>query len=183
MKKIMVIILFLCIFFTGCKEDPEDYSISEINITGIPARIPEFKNESVLKNIYKVYLNASDSQSENDPPVAKGVKQITADMIRVGETYTVTINLQNPNPSNIKNPNLDTGSWSGTAKYFSVVLSPQDVTGGVNTIWVKAGLTLDKEKKNCDWNSLMDLRILPGYSSKINALYKDIVCEDPTIKK
>jgi len=191
MKKIMAIFLFLFIFFTGCKEEPEDYSISEITITGIPAQIPVFGNDSVLNDTFKVYLNASNSQSENDLPVAKGLVKVTEAMKQADGTYTVTIKLQKPNPADNKDPNLDTDPWSGTANYFSVVISPKDVSAGAETIWVKAGLTLDKGKENSVWDStvFMDFRESMrknpednmGFAIKTKALYNEIVCRDPDI--
>jgi len=177
MKKIIAVILFSSVFFIGCKDDQEeeDYAIGEITITGIPSRIPVFENESSLNNTYKVYLNASDSMSETDPPVAKGVRKISDAIKQANGTYTVTVNLQNPNPP-------DTGPWAGTARYFSVMISPDDLSEyDEEAIWVKAGTTLDKGKASCDWNGLMDFRILPGFAQKTYALYRDIVREDPEI--
>jgi hypothetical protein len=194
MFTVFIFALFMCVFFTACEDskEEEDYSIGEITITGIPAQIPVMGDEGVLNDTYKVYLNASNSQSENDAPAAKGVREISPDMKKEdGGTYTVTINIQNPNPPDKEDPNLDTGPWYGTARYFSVVISPQDVTGGVKTIWARAGTTLDKGKKSCDWNSLMNFRELikndpedkMEFAKKANALYTDIVRKDPDITK
>ena len=193
MFTVFIFALLMCVFFAACEDskEEEDYSIGEITITGIPVQIPVMGDEGVLNDTYKVYLNASNSMSEKDRPAAKGVKEITPDMKKQdGGTYTVTISLQNPNPLEDENPNLDTGPWFGTARYFSVVISPQDVTGGgVNTIWAKAGYTLDKGKKNIAWDSLMDFRNLMsgtdplGFAKKSNALFTDIVCKDPDIEK
>ena len=177
MKKIIAVILFAFAFFIGCKDDSEeDVSIGTITITGIPAKI--LVNGSNPKDTYKVYLNASDSQSENDLPVAKGVAKTDPDRKQANGTYIVIINLQNPNPPGDKNPNLYTGPWSGTARYFAVVISPQTVHG-VDTISAKAGFTLNKGKAVCNWDSLIDLRT--AYPEKINALYRDIVSEDDEI--
>jgi len=191
MKKMMAFTLFLCVFFAACDDGKEeDYSISEITITGIPKKIPVFNNDNDLNDTYKVYLNASNTQSENDPPVAKGVAKIS-DGTLSGDKYTVTIKLQKPNPADNKDPTLDTGSWSGTANYFSVVISPQDVSAGVETIWAKAGLTLNNGKKNSAWDSLMDFRIFmkadpkdkQGFVKKTKALFDEIVCKDKDITK
>ena len=188
MKKIMAITLFLCVFFIGCEEEPEDKSIGQIIITGIPAKIPVYDNESVENETYRVYLNASNSQDPDKPSAAKGLAEVTPAMKQPNGTYTVTIQLQNPNPD----PNYASGSWSGTANYFSIVISPKDVTTDKeNAIWAKASINpLDKGMANCDWNSIpMDFRVLlksdPEDKLKINeklmAMYNNIVCKDSTI--
>ncbi|MDR2576360.1 MAG: hypothetical protein LBC52_07970 [Treponema sp.] len=184
--------LFFCVFFTGCDDNDqeEDYSIGEITIYNIPENIPVFDNEEVTAPVFKIYLNASNSQSENDPPAAKGVAEASKGT-RANDKYSVTIQLQKPNPKDEPDPNFITAPWSGTASYFSVVISPYDVTNGVNTIWAKAGTTLNKGKKSCDWESLMDFRALiksdpedkMEFAKKTNALFTDIVCKDPDIKK
>jgi len=194
MKKIMAITLSFCVFFAACEDSQEeDYSISEITIYNIPEEIPVFGGDTDSVPAFKIYLNASNSQSETDPPAAKAVAKVTEGKLENGK-YTVTIQLQKPNPPDKEDPNLDTGSWSGTASYFSITISPQDVSAhGVNAIWVKAGTTLNKGKKSCDWNSrsLMDFRELikndpedrMGFAKKATALFTDIVCKDPDIIK
>ena len=192
MKKIIAVILFSFILFIGCKDDQEeeDDSVGQITITGIPDEIPVMNNESNKRPVFKVYLNASNSKSEYVHPVAKGVKEITSNMKPVNRKYTVTINLQNANPKDDKDPNKNTGPWFGTARYFSVMISPNDVSnGGVNTIWVRAGTTLDKGMAICDWEDLQDFRKFikedPNdeleYGKKAAALFNDIVCADPDI--
>jgi len=190
MKKIMAITLFFCVFFAACDDSKEeDYSIGEITITGIPAKIPVLGNEDIKYDTYKVYLNASNSQSENDTPAAKGVKVIAPVMRQADGTYTVTINLQKPNPPDNQDPNLNTGPWSGTANYFSVMLSPDTITpDGSNALWVKGGMTLNKGKVRYDWNTpgFMDFRdpvfsAAMDFPKKTEALFKDIVLKDPEI--
>jgi hypothetical protein len=189
--QIIAITLLLCVFFAGCDDNTqeEDYSIGEITIYNIPENIPVLGNEAVTAPVFKIYLNASNSQSENDPPTAKGLAEASKGT-RANGKYSVTIKLQKPNPNDEPDPNFVTGPWSGTASYFSVVISPQDVANGVNTIWAKAGTTLNKGKKSCDWDSLMDFRTLMliendpmEFAKKTNALFTDIVCKDPDIKK
>jgi hypothetical protein len=191
--KITAIALFLCVFFAGCDDgnNEEGYSIGEITIYNIPAQIPVFDNEAVSVPAFKIYLNASNTQSENDPPAAKGLAKLSEEGTLADGKYTVTIKLQKPNPSGEEDPNADTGSWSGTANYFSVMISPANITEyGVKAVWVKAGTTLNKGKKNCDWDSLKpDFRTLiredpddkMEFAKKANALYTDIVCKDPDI--
>jgi len=191
MKRIFTITLFLCIFFAACEDSQEeDYSISEITITGIPPKIPVFGNEDVKNDTYKVYLNASNSMNENDPPAAKGAMVLTPVMKQEDGTYTVVITLQKPNPANVPDPNYDTGPWRGTANYFSVMLCPETITADeADAIWVKGGVTLNKGKASYDWyaKGFMDFRD-PGLSEamkfpqKTKALYDDIVYKDPGIK-
>jgi hypothetical protein len=189
---IIIISLIFPLFLASCDEEQEeDLSISQITISNIPAQIAAAVG-SGSNTTFKIYLNASDSQSEDDAPVAKGVAKIS-DGTQINGKYTVTINLQNPNPADEKDPNFDTGSWSGTAKYFSLMISPQTVPAseGWNSVWVKAGTTLNKGKKSLDWNStsLMDFRTLiandpddtSGFLLKLKALFNDIIPEDPEI--
>jgi len=182
------------VFFAGCGDDEqeEDYSISEITITGIPPKIPVFGKEDVEYDTYKVYLNASDSQSENAPPAAKGLRVIAPAMKQADGTYTVTITLQKPNPDPDKepDPNLDTGPWSGTANYFSIMLSPDTITAyEADAIWVKGGLTLNKGKARYDWNTkgFMDFRDptlseAMKFPQKTKALFDAVIFKDPQIK-
>jgi len=177
--------LFLCL---GCEEDDteEDKSIGEITVINIPANIPVFNNETTANAAFKIYLNASDSQSEDDQPVTKGVAKFSASTLKDG-THSVTIKLQNPGAPN-GDPNKDTGSWSGTAKYFSIMICPQSVIeNGINAVWIKGGYTLDKGKKECDWRNLVDFRIKGddsmGLIKKSQALYDSIVPFDNDITK
>jgi len=193
MKKKLAMILFFCAFFAGCDDNAqeEDISIGEITIYNIPENIPVFENDTVTVPAFKIYLNASNSQSEKDPPAAKGVAKVSEGKLENGK-YTVTIQLKKPNPQDELNPNFDTDPWFGTASYFSVVISPQDVAiHGVNAIWAKAGTTLNKGKKSCDWNNLMNFRELikrdpedkMEFAKKTKALFTEIVCKDPDINK
>jgi len=182
MKKIGLLlpVLLFAFIMAGCGDEEEpDYSISEITIYNIPAQIPVDGGSGGSNEIYKVYLNASDYQDENMPSAAKGWAEISDGTISLlNGTYTVKIKLQNPAPKGT-DPTTDTGSWSGTAKNFSVTISPKNVTAGENVIWVKAGLTLDKGKETCDWDKdLMDLRKLSNMTAKIKALFDEIVCQD-----
>ncbi|MDR3019387.1 MAG: hypothetical protein LBU66_00615 [Treponema sp.] len=195
--------LFLILCFTGCNEEElpggDDYNIGKITITGIPAVISVNDNtEADPKETFKVYFNASDSMDEAKPPKAKGLLKIEEKMKQSNGTYTVTINLQKPNPNigdnnnyipNPDNPNHPTGSWSGTANYFSIMISPQDTSEhGVDAIWAIGGYTLNKGKAQIEWNGkgMQDFRnkALPPtlkLDEKTLALYNDIVCKDPEI--
>ena len=189
-------VLACVLFFTGCPEETEDFSIAEITIYNIPESFPVMGNDSISLSAFKVYLSASNSMSENDLPAAKGLARLDA-LTPVGGTYTVTMQLQKPNPdapppANYDDPNLDTGAWKGTARYFSVVICPQDTTGhGVNAIWMKAGTTLDKGKSKLNWNSLMDFREIikndpedkGEFLKKATALFNELIRKDTDITK
>jgi hypothetical protein len=206
--KIMVNLVILCVAlaFAGCGEDDSEnsLSISEITITNIPVDIP-VDNGGGSNQTFKIYLNASDSQDIDQPPAAQGFKKFLKEdgtldggVTRNGNTYTITIPLRKP-IVNLKgkpgydptlDPNNDNGPWSGTAANFSLLLAPQDVSGGLDTIWVKGSTVLDKSKARLDWNStslLMDFRnpnlAHPPLSlpDKAQALLEDVVCRDPDI--
>ena len=179
------IITILCL--SGCPQNAEeDISIGEITIFNIPAEVP-VKGKSTSSPVFKVYLNASDSQSEFDPSVARGLTLISQGTLDSNKnTYTVTIKLIKPNPENNMDPDLKTDPWSGTANYFSVMISPKSVKGeGENAVWIKGGYTLTKGKANCDWDSLINFRetTLPGIPEKASALYRDIILNDSMIEK
>jgi len=176
------------LLFLACEEEPttqeENMSISEITIYNIPANIPVKGNTSVTNEAFKIYLNASNSQDPTVPPVAKGVAKLSAGT-KNGEKYSITIKLQKPNTASDKNPNTDTGSWSGTANYFSIMISPQSVVSdGINAVWMRAGMTLNKGKKECNWETLIDSRTNPLVKpEQIQALYNDIILNDGDIQK
>jgi hypothetical protein len=171
--------------FLGCEEEEpeEDMDISEITITNLPASIP-VADGSGSNTAFKIYLNASNSRKPTDPSVAKGVAKFS-DGTQKGEKYSIKIKLQKPNSGTDKNPNNVTGSWSGTASYFSVMISPQSVAGkGQDAVWIKAGMTLDKGKKECSWDSLIDFRTSTLVDQEqAEALYNDIIGNDPEISK
>ena len=183
----LLVSLSLLLFF-GCEEDEpakeEDKSISEITVYNIPANIPVKGNASVTNEAFKIYLNASNSDKPTDPPVAKGVAKFSTGTQKDGK-YSITIKLQNPNPASDKDPNTDTGSWSGTARYFSIMISPQSVASdGINAVWMRAGMTLNKVKKECNWETLIDSRTNPLVKpEQIQALYSDIILNDTEITR
>jgi hypothetical protein len=191
-KVISILVIGLLLCFTGCQDEPEeDTSISEITIYNIPEKIPVFGDEAVSAFTFKIYLNASNTQEASDPPAAKAVAKISDGVLEDG-TYTITIQLENPNPSDKPDPNEDTGSWSGTARYFSVMISPNDVTAHQeNAIWVQAGTTLNKGKKRMDWKKdFINFRAMMKtdptdemkFADKNKSLFEEIICKDPEIK-
>jgi len=173
--------LSLLLFF-ACEDEPttqeEDMSISEITVYNVPVNIP-VKDKDTVNEAFKIYLNASNSQDPTVPPVAKGVARLSAGTKNDGK-YSIKIKLQKPNTADDKNPNTDTGSWSGTANYFSIMISPQSVASdGINAIWMRAGMTLNKGKKECNWETLIDSRTNPLVKpEQIQALYNDIILND-----
>lgn len=174
-RAVVIGLAVLCL--VACPPEPDDEEslpISVITITNIPTKVSQ-------KDTFKVYLNASNSMSDTDPPAAKGVKKIGQQQ---GSTYTVTIQLQNPNsPQQEDNPNLDTGNWSGTANFFSVVISPKGPTDK-SEIEVRAGLTLDKSKAQISWTDLMKLEsgLDPG-GTRVQALWDRLIDKDSELKE
>jgi len=186
MSKFAAVCLLFALCFAGCGEDkPEgDYSVSAITIHNIPLQIPVRYNETEKNDTFKVYLLASNSMNPDDLPVAKGLVTVTPDMLVDGTSYTVTIDLQKPNAKRGDDPNLPTGPWSGTASFFSIVISPKPADK-VEDIWVKAGMTLNKGKENMDWggSGLLDSRSSGSLITpkQVDALYKEVVSLDPEI--
>ena len=186
---VLSVLLILCV--TACPEPEEDYNIGEITIYNIPANIPVLGKSAIISPTFKVYLNASNSMSADDEPEAKGLALISSGVSNaVSQTYSVTMQLQNPNPPDEPDPNYDTGPWSGTALFFSIMISPQYVTEDEdNIIWVKAGTTLDKGKSRIDWSAsppLINFRNpdLPGtFAGETRSLYEEIILKDDDIIK
>ena len=205
-----VAVCLAILFLAGCLANPDDdISIGEITIRNIPVKIPVKGKEHIEHDTYKVYLNASNSQDADKPPVAQGMAFLSDSMLKDDGTYTVTLTLRKPiinlkpsgdgtpNPYNppghiydpALNPNDDDGPWSGTAYFFTVFISPQFKTeDGVNGIWVKANADgLNKGKKNCDWGiDFLDFRsnVLGEdfFNTRAQAIYDDIVGRDPDIQ-
>ena len=188
MKKSIVFALglLLAICLTGCGGEPEEARpIEQITITRIPIGVPVYDANGEVTTTYptgKVYLNASNSQSENDPPVAMGVVELTPAMM-VGSTYTVTIDLREPVDPPGSDPDDPSAPWNGTARFFSVVISPQDLHGlGAQAIEVRASIGLNHRSEQISWDSFtMNLSKLyddPFYQSKVDTLYIAIVSND-----
>jgi len=200
-KPALPLFALLLLVFTACAPDttpeedtPQASPISKITISGIPASFPlEGSTPSVPLETFKVYLNASNSQSPNVPPAAKGVARVSNATKQIDGTHTVTIQLQNPNPPNITDPNHPTADWSGTATYFSVVLSPKETKKyeenniAVRAIWIKASQYLNEGKSNITWDKglTVDFRkplsIYGNLTPQAEALYRDIVRADKDI--
>lgn len=193
-KMLIFVIVGIVFFLAGCAEEPEDYSVGKITIINIPADIAMDGNSSATSPAFRVYLNASNSMSPDDPPATKGVAHLgdencaNCSSVKTGSTWTVTMQLlkPNPDPQTDNDPSLDTGSWSGTANYFSIMISPENLNGnGVDAVWAKGSYTLNKGKAQIDWNKLMDFRDPAladmGLGIKTLALYNDIILNDPDI--
>ena len=196
MKKRVFVFLTVCLFlafcFAGCGNDNEpedDLSIGSITITNIPEKIlVKGSNLGIYNDTFKVYINASDSQSPEDPSVAKGLVLIsdTSKVKKENGTYTVTMDLKKPNEKSGEDPNLETAPWSGTSLFYSVFITPQNTTQHEkDAIWVKGGFTLDKGSPSVDWEKLTDLRkTQAGFdmSAQVKAIYDLIICNDPDIQ-
>jgi len=205
---IAVSLIILC--FAGCPADSDgDMSIGEITIYNIPADIPVMGKADVSHPTYKIYLNASDTQDDDKPPKAQAMALVSPAMLAADGTYSVTLQLRKPK-INLKNrpdgspspynppgwiydpdldPNLDDGPWSGTANFFSVMIFPEYKTAdGDNVLWPRGNANgLNKGRKRCNWESLLDFRgeFREGMEldKKTKALYEDLICRDPQIKE
>ena len=196
--KIMAICLVI-LLFAGCIPDVEEnISISEITISDIPAKIPVNKKpgEPPAKT-FMVYVNASDSQEENyNLERAFGRMMLTDDMLQDDGTYTVTLQLFKPDRSDDSVPYFINGivPFYGTAKYFSIMISPKDVSVyKQDSIWLMGSSNpLNIEKSNISWDKsgllnfrnaspAMDLAF--GFSIKIKQLYEGTIVKDPEIFK
>jgi hypothetical protein len=186
--------LVLILVFANCGEEPEDdKSIGEVTITNIPLKIDIFDEPSAeSRDTFKVYLLASNYMNPDKLPEAKGLTKIsnTKLVTETNGSYTVKIKLEKPNPLNKTDPNIYIGPWSGTANFFSVVITPQDTTPyDEDAIMVKADFNLNKGKKTMNWNKLsQDFRAgMEGkdpldFKGKTAALFTDVIAIDPEIK-
>jgi len=182
----------LALVCAACAPDPEPEvpPISQITITNIPAKFPLEGEDENKQETFTVYLNASNSTDHTKPPVAKGWMDISKATEQGTDMYTVTIQLQNPNPADDKDPTKDTGNWTGVASYFSIVLSPkspEDHKGdddlAVKAIWIKGGLDLNGNNSTVSWAKLLNafreyIPIAGDTTDQGKALYKDIVKAD-----
>ena len=193
------------LLLAGCSDEAkeEDLNISEITIYNIPATIP-VAGSSIENELFKVYLMASNDTDAEKPPAAQGIIKVDSNMLQANGTYRVTIPLRKPiinlkpYPDGTKNPNnpddheydpnldanLDDGPWRGTAKFFSVIISPQDVRDGVNTIWVRGStLPMNSARANVNWNTLVDFRNPPAFmadrvAGRAESLFDDVLVRD-----
>jgi len=200
---LVAVIVFFCFF--GCEKPSDDdlFSISSITVYNIPATIPVRGNSAApVADTYKVYFFASDEMTNKFPPKAKAAVKVTSSMLQSNGTYTVNIPLGNPSPyfkgdpeyltdEYGPNPNLDFGSWSGTAKFYSLAISPDNtLVFEENAIWMRGGYDLNTEVKNLDWNSTLNFRVtVPGtppgsnldFALRTKEFFNDIICFDPDI--
>jgi len=185
------IILFL-LFCFGCKDETtkqEDLPIGEITVYNLPENIQVYnsatnKYTDTTNDAFKIYFYVSDEQSESAPSVAKGLAKLSEKGKLENGKWSVTITLQKPNTPEEKDPNKNTGSWSGTANYFSVIICPKNTaTDKQDAIYMRGGFTLDKSKEDCDWENLIDLRKMKDdtYFDKIKAFYDDVIVNDSDI--
>ena len=195
----------IILYFTGCEKPAEEdlFSISNITVYNIPAKIPvKGNNAAPAADTFKVYFFASDEMTNKFPPKAKAALKVTSAMLQSDDTYTVNLQLGKPSPyfkgdpeyktdEYGPNPNLDFGSWSGTAKFFSLAISPSDtVEFEEDAIWMRGGYDLNTELKNLDWSSTLNFRVtvpgtVPGsnldFALRTKEFFNDIVCFDPDV--
>ena len=214
MKKNQIIRLFpffvaciFIIFFSGCGDEDtaEDKTVDRITIFNIPEFIvvdnpvrnashPYYRLENVDKKSppFSIYINVSNNMDHTDKegnlllPEAKGYAQFEDAKQESDKTWTITVRFMDPNPGFGMPPyNHKDKPWKGTANYFSVSISPYDITEyGLDEVWVKGGLTLNKGKERYDWNKFIDFRKtgMIDYTYQADELYKLIVSADRNIK-
>ena len=211
---IVTLICLTALCLTGCKEadekdkdkDKDERSVSSITLFNIPEFIIKDNPERDEDNPYyptivvdkkskpfSVYINVSNNMDHTDKegnlllPEAKGYAQFKdAVFDEATKTYTITVNFMDPNPGFGMPPyNWRDKSWNGTANYFSVSISPYDITEyGLDEVWVRGGLTLNKGKETYDWTKLIDFRNTNtiDYTYQADELYKLIISADRNIK-
>ena len=188
----------------GCSPEPEDdYSISKITISNIPEKIPVSVGYpeppplvTTYNDTYKIYLNASDYMEADKPHKAQATALIAdGDFDAASGTYTITLELRKPILGAYgADPDENDGPWSGTANYFSVVLSPRDVSAdGQRAIYIKASdKALNRGMANIDWTK--DLTVdfnkaiaegvtIMNLAEKAERIYEDIVLKDDAITR
>ena len=196
-KLVLPAALLLILLASGCDDGTSgNKDIVEITITNIPANIFVWDSATntattIFNPTFRVYINASNSMEPDDAPEAKGLIQVTPQMLQPNGTYTVTIPLQNPNPGFGQpgynaNPNIDTGPWSGTARYFSIMLSPQNTMPyQINAIVARGVTNLDRGKSTIRWDrpTYINFRgqTSPDMIARYNALFYDILWYDPQV--
>ena len=152
-------LLIFCL--SGCKTEEEDLSISRITIYNLPIDVPLNDNSGTDYPLFKVYINASNYMDDLHNAEAYGF--ITSDLfVTENGKYTATINLFKANAGTSILEYASGIPFSGTAKYFSIMLSPENLHGnGVDAIWVKGSMEpLNKARERVSWEptKLMDFR-------------------------
>jgi hypothetical protein len=158
----------LVLIFAACSETPSDPEpAGQITIANIPQQIGS-------KDTYKIYVSLSDYMTDDQLHTAQGTKVLAASDFVNGKA-NVTIDLYKPSGTDRDLDEQQGGKWSGNAKFFSVIISPQTVFGSAD-IQAKAGSSgFSDSKKEFDWSSLMDMSSM---TDNINAIYTRIICKD-----
>jgi len=202
-----LIIFVLSVVIISCNDtEDEDRSIGKITIKGIPAyiqinclpsgssckyvqnklqHVPECEFKDIPdRKTFTVYFNASNFQTSADGmPECKGLVRVVDSMLQQDGTLTIVMELTEPNPRISMNPASEMPPWSGTAKYFSVYITPEDTRPyNIDAIWAKGGYTFNKSKATIDWRNLVNMRNpLLNMDIQNETLYSEIVHMDPEI--
>ena len=193
-KKVIIFIVLaaalMVLFSIGCKNEPDDYSISKVTIYNIPANIDVDDDSGDSNPTYKVYVNASNSMSDDDLASAYGFEILTSSMKQANGTYTVTIDLFKPASNSQKLPEFISDiPFFGTAKYFSIMLSPHYLHGKEeDAVWIKGSMDpLNKARQNINWESsfLLNFRnpllAFLDFKAKTKTICEGSVLNDPDI--
>jgi len=193
----IVVVLITVVCFISCPDgdEVEDRSVSSITLFNIPAKIPVDTTKGngsagEPADTFSIYLNVSNHMSSGEVgrellPEAKGYAQFKDATLESNGTYTITVHFMDPNTGYGMPPyNWRDKPWKGTASYFSVSISPKDITkNGLDDVWVRGGLTLNKGKERYDWTKLIDFRKTGtlDYTDQANELYHLIISADKNI--
>jgi hypothetical protein len=167
--KIFGILLFLALVFAACESMPasrvaESYDTGSIALSNLPSTV---KGQPA----YKVYVYVTDSMSSSDAPKAQGAALLDG-------ASSITLQLYEPPPDyKGKDPDEHGAEWSGTARYFSVIVSPRNAPGQ-DAILIRGGLTFDRLSRDCDFSRLMSISESPFFDSRTEAVYNGIIRAD-----
>jgi hypothetical protein len=162
--------LFLALVFSACQGLPasepveKNYDAGSITLTNLPLAV---KGQPA----YKVYVYIADSDSSSDAPKAQGTALLDG-------SAGITVQLYKP-PEDYrgKDPDEHGEAWSGTGRYFSVIISPRNAPDK-DAILVRGGMTFDRISQQCDFKSLMSVSESPLFAGRTAAIYNGIIRAD-----
>ena len=148
-----------------------------LDTSTLPANTPEL-----------TYTKEDAGADKTKVTVTMGSRSYSYTVTKSGVSYKVTFPLRKPAVRGT-DPNLDNGSWSGKANFFSLMLTPQTVTG-TDSVYIKASMkSLNNDMAKLNWNGgLIDFQSSTNkgnsfYIDRKKALYDAIIVLDPHITK
>jgi hypothetical protein len=168
MRKRPFCIVLAALVLAACAGMPantgDDYRTGSIALINLPQTV---KGQPA----YKVYVYVTDSMSQHDPHKAQGTALLDG-------ADSINIPLYEP-PENYrgKDPDDHGAAWLGTGSYFSVIISPRNVSG-TEAILVRGGQALNKPNRECDFKRLMSVSESAFFTGKTEAIYNNIIRAD-----